>query len=822
MSENAKNVESILPSNSVDSLVDAYIQQAADTDTVSDSISTEIDSDAPNNSSQFLKRSSPDKWTLEWDESSKEIDLKSFWEGKPSSGRELSTGVKGLLLPYFHLNASELEKEAMNSDALSENELEERQIEVQLFKTVFQCVKDLVEAFFHPTIVKVSEVAAFEVFGWYNLAYGITDPRTIAKKWRQKLKTKDKDHVGPSMAKPFTGKPVQQLRDSFNKPYQDVDGKMKTFLGKALLNYAEDWTLDTYYSPYTTVAQSSGSGKSRTVKELGEGENATISVFFICFRKLSSSGYPLRSYVADFLTSKLLTLIDYNLKIEAETWIIVFSFYCAFLNACIFQFKHQVQNGKDWKKWLKSQYQDDDQNSLMGNAFWKPILRESLSILEYIVQAAKNKINGQDHLFGMTLVRYSASMLQKTAFELRKATASMDIQLVLFAFDEASELIDAKCDDVSYFHYLRYALASFPSGVSSRRPASVDPVSNLDVQQTEDASDARTERALLAKYDGKMNFFAVMIDTQTRIADFSPAFLKDPSLRYVMRSELYQPLYLIGWWNSNLPSMKSWTRAILTVEHLEAFMDEHAIKAGRYLWQSLGKDIKGCISTAEAKLLCAHKFETSALTEEQAMALLGARYSVFFNCTAQFLPELCKSHLATVYYIDLEKSKNPSSERMIIVGYPSEPIVALTSARLSFIHRKDLPKKLIQILNKQIKKGAVEAGYRGELAARMLLLLARDLAVMEPSETEESGKAYTHRHIFTVEKFLKTLGGEEFAKLVEDSKPSAEDKKKFMQGFLSFNHFVYVTDKVSVDDMEIYFSRGAAIFCRRGQTGCDR
>ena len=117
------------------------------------------------------------------------------------------------------------------------------------------------------------------------------------------------------------------------------------------------------------------------------------------------------------------------------------------------------------------------------------------------------------------------------------------------------------------------------------------------------------------------------------------------------------------------------------------------------------------------------------------MALLGARYCVFFNQDVELLHDLCRSNLASVYAID----RTAPNKQMMIVGYPSEPVVALASAMLSYTVSACKPVALISELNRQIKKGAVEAGYRGEVAARFLLLLARDAAVfLTPKEDKEA------------------------------------------------------------------------------------
>ena len=55
-----------------------------------------------------------------------------------------------------------------------------------------------------------------------------------------------------------------------------------------------------YVAPYSAMFQSSGTGKSRTVKELACRE---IHVSYLCLRPEGSSGYPPRSRCASILLS---------------------------------------------------------------------------------------------------------------------------------------------------------------------------------------------------------------------------------------------------------------------------------------------------------------------------------------------------------------------------------------------------------------------------------------------------------------------------------------------------------------------------------------
>lgn len=57
-----------------------------------------------------------------------------------------------------------------------------------------------------------------------------------------------------------------------------------------------------FYSPYTTICQSSGYGKSRTI-ELMAKDSSKFYIHYCCFRETMHSGFPRKSVYADKLMS---------------------------------------------------------------------------------------------------------------------------------------------------------------------------------------------------------------------------------------------------------------------------------------------------------------------------------------------------------------------------------------------------------------------------------------------------------------------------------------------------------------------------------------
>jgi hypothetical protein len=97
-----------------------------------------------------------------------------------------------------------------------------------------------------------------------------------------------------------------ELERAFEAPFIDPNNAVKFNLLSKISKNAAKWKRSEYHAPFTSIIQSSGSGKSRTVYECGDN----CWLFFLCFRPIGSSGYPHRSFAADYLSASALRLIE--------------------------------------------------------------------------------------------------------------------------------------------------------------------------------------------------------------------------------------------------------------------------------------------------------------------------------------------------------------------------------------------------------------------------------------------------------------------------------------------------------------------------------
>jgi hypothetical protein len=120
---------------------------------------------------------------------------------------------------------------------------------------------------------------------------------------------------------------------------------------------------------------------------------------------------------------------------------------------------------------------------------------------------------------------------------------------------------------------------------------------------------------------------------------------------------------------------------------------------------------------------------------------------------------------------------------------------------------------LLRCLNNYIQYGIVEAGPRGELLARVMLLMCRDATV----DNEHSDRQGTET--VKVGDFLNQLYGHERSGIIRGH--FGDNADSFMGGYLSFNHFIYVNVLPPIETMEFYYVLHMALFCRRNQDLVD-
>ena len=190
------------------------------------------------------------------------------------------------------------------------------------------------------------------------------------------------------------------------------------------------------------------------------------------------------------------------------------------------------------------------------------------------------------------------------------------------------------------------------------------------------------------------------------------------------------------------------------------------------------------------------------------MAVLGVRTCIDVVPQCQLSHDLVSQHMRTLLYVAPDRES-------ILTGYFSEPVLVQAAAQVTNL--ADSNKRwsmLLKPLVHCLRNGMVNAGFRGELVARILLLLAWDKC-FSCMDKLVSG---TFLQAIKLKDFLDSL-------LNLDTEMQATLKTAFdspdKTAWVRCTHFVKVDYVPTASQLLALFKRGAAVISKELQTGVD-
>ena len=114
----------------------------------------------------------------------------------------------------------------------------------------------------------------------------------------------------------------RKLEEMFKQDY--VDGRVVSDFCKYVQHHSDKWASSQLLAPYAAMIQSSGTGKSRLIKESGR----KLWLFYFCCRNQKSTGFPPRSAIIDWIPSLQALLVSISLES-------MLALYMLFLAACL-------------------------------------------------------------------------------------------------------------------------------------------------------------------------------------------------------------------------------------------------------------------------------------------------------------------------------------------------------------------------------------------------------------------------------------------------------------------------------------------------------
>ncbi|CAG8638648.1 10684_t:CDS:2 [Funneliformis caledonium] len=265
-------------------------------------------------------------------------------------------------------------------------------------------------------------------------------------------------------------------------------------------------------------------------------------------------------------------------------------------------------------------------------------------------------------------------------------------------------------------------------------------------------------------------FFAIFLDTLSKISNFAPPLSEDPS----SRDDEAQLLFFH-------PFVR-----LTTMDIFEKMTGGPAEKTRLFT-------LKGLVTLLQNKLFGgARSFDDSHKKELSSIAILSVLVCLDISPQSKIASELVGSYMATCVAVSKDRER-------LLVRYPSEPLLA--EAALTTISDEKTLISILQNFNEMLRKGFVDAGARGEVVARIILILAVR-SIQENEDWKSSG--------ITVKQLMELLD------------PAAIDElQSFVDATVTFTHFipiVYVPEKRSLKE---YYRRRCAVILKRNNPGAD-
>ncbi|KAI9566675.1 hypothetical protein HD554DRAFT_2174092 [Boletus coccyginus] len=306
--------------------------------------------------------------------------------------------------------------------------------------------------------------------------------------------------------------------------------------------------------------------------------------------------------------------------------------------------------------------------------------------------------------------------------------------------------------------------------------------------------------------------WVVFASTTSKVADFSPPNQKHNSDRVAVSGQkLFPPYTQLGWDQSALGLGEIDIEDVSRVHHIVGY--------GRPLWVSLKTALTlpgRVLDTASAKLCGGDEFDPSKTGH--VIAVLGQRFGL--NVTfghpdsVEHLESGVASHLRICLATTMDRNWRFTS-------YPSEPLLSCVAARS--LHA--VPGKLkiaLGTLLKAVNSGMIDVGQRGELASRLLWLLAKDLFVRTQAKVVNNIPSSWDEHLIDcqmipVVDWLEFIFGTQMWNADDNQASLAHDM--FKDAYINFSH--WRTSAVQCCHQQPVIDKAIPIYFKGGPEGAS-
>lgn len=289
---------------------------------------------------------------------------------------------------------------------------------------------------------------------------------------------------------------------------------------------------------------------------------------------------------------------------------------------------------------------------------------------------------------------------------------------------------------------------------------------------------------------GDTPFFIVLLDTTSRISNWTPLLEADPSRKQASRN-VFPPIHRIDTWDVLVPDELSDVDG--SVESVAKLFSH-----GRPLWASF---LHNGDSVGDVANLARTKMADSG----SALYLALLTYRINFYVTSRQLTETLVASLMR-YLISI--SDNCSA---LLTSQPSEPVLAFAASR-----ELQKPESRLRCINawvSALQSGACNLGDVGEMVAALLLLFSVDYVSQPFSKLPHAVSTQSFFGVLLRSSSWTTLRN--YYSYWPDVLEVLED------GWIFFNHFVRASSTPTADSLELAYKRGAALFLPANFPGMD-
>ncbi|KAG9310693.1 hypothetical protein JVU11DRAFT_9287 [Chiua virens] len=537
-----------------------------------------------------------------------------------------------------------------------------------------------------------------------------------------------------------------------------------------------------YYAKFCSIVQSSGTGKSRMLTELGKKD---VIVLYMNLRdKDEKSGFPAR----DSIPSAILTEFP---STEKAYRTICYAFFIALFD--LVEESLSVYNTgiiqEAVMEWVhKMCDMSHPPRTTTRSDFFRKL-------------SAKYEKTHAD------LVRVQAEQRQETASGsampgVSEATeTTVDQTADRFGNLTLSDLDTQHHDPQDFVTHLLFAYNKLVSTLDRVFPdrGSNQPKLVIAIDEAHPLTPPRYTRGrrpadilcrIVNQYSHVENgrpLWVVFASTTSKVADFSPPNKKYNSDRVANHGEkLFPPYTQLGWDQSASALGRVGNENVSQLLHIAGY--------GRPLWLSLKTALtfpERMLKVASSKL-CGGNDVFDATKTSHVLAILGQRFGLKVALghpdSVEHLENGVASHLRICLSTTLDRTWRWTD-------YPSEPLLSCVAAKLLHVHPDKLDTALTTLMQR-VNSGMIDMGQRGELASRLLWLLAKDLFVRTRanSEVRETPSTWDEHlvdcQMIPVVDWLEFVFGPRIWDDQTAKKAPGLARKAFENVYLNFSHWV--------------------------------